>query len=105
MWFTLYLHVVFKTSFVVTRALFIVLCSGVSISTFGLCIKRAETVLRLVVLVVAVIAGHGCERLVRLVVLVVEFSRAWGISCSFVVYSGLFSAIGTVGRIGRYCYR
>ena len=42
-WFALYLHVVFKTSFVVTRALFRVLCSGVSVSTFGLCEKRAET--------------------------------------------------------------
>ena len=60
-WFALYSHVVFKTSFVVTRALFRVLCSGVSISTFGLCIIRAETVLRLVVLVVTVTAGPGCE--------------------------------------------
>ena len=60
-WFALYLHVVFKTSFVVTRALFRVLCSGVSVSTFGLCVKRVETVLRLVVLVVTVTAGPGCE--------------------------------------------
>ena len=50
--------------FVVTRALFRVLCSGVSVSTFGLCIKNAETVLRLVVLVVAVTVGPGCEQLV-----------------------------------------
>ena len=104
-WFALYLHVVFKTSFLVTGALFRVLCSGVSVSTFGLCVKCVETVLRLIVLVVAVTAGPGCERLVRFVVLVIEFSRAWGISCSFIVYSGLFSVIGTVGRIGRYCYR
>ena len=59
-WFALYLHVVFKTSFVVTRALFRVLCLGVSVSTFGLCVKRVETVLRLVVLVVAVTVGPGC---------------------------------------------
>ena len=44
-WFALYLHVVFKTSFVVTRALLRVLCSGVSVSMFGLCVKCAETVL------------------------------------------------------------
>ena len=43
MWFTLYLHVLFKASFVVTRALFRVLCSGVSVSTFGLCVNYAET--------------------------------------------------------------
>ena len=56
-WFALYLHVVFKTSFVVTRVLFRVLSLGVSVSTFGLCVKLVETVLRLVVLVVAVTAG------------------------------------------------
>ena len=33
----------FKTSFVVTRVLFRVLCPGVSVSMFGLCIKHAET--------------------------------------------------------------
>ena len=54
----------FKTSFVVTRALFRVLCSGVSVSTFGLCVKYAATVLRLVVLVVTVAVGPGCEQLV-----------------------------------------
>ena len=50
-----------KTSFVVTRALFRVLCLGVSISVFGLCVKLAETMLQLVVLVVAVTVGPGCE--------------------------------------------
>ena len=50
-----------KTSFVVTRALFRVLCSGVSISMFGLCVKFMETMLQLVVLVVAVTVGPGCE--------------------------------------------
>ena len=53
-----------KTSFVVTRALFRVLCLGVSVSMFSLWVKHAETVLRLVVLVVAVNAGPGCEQLV-----------------------------------------
>ena len=33
----------FKASFVVTRVLFRVLCLGVSVSTFGLCVKYAET--------------------------------------------------------------
>ena len=103
--FTLYLHVVFKTSFVVTRALFRVLCLGVSISTFGLCVKHVETVLRLVILVVAVTAGPICERLVQFVILVIGFSHAWGVSCSFIVYLGLPPAIGMVGCIGRYCYR
>ena len=54
----------FKTLFVVTRALFRVLCSGVSASVFGLCIRLAETMLQLVVLVVVVTVGPGCERLV-----------------------------------------
>ena len=60
--------------------------------------------LRLVVLVVTVVVGPGSERLVRFVVLVVEFSHAWGVSCSFVVYSDLLFVIGTVGHIGRYSY-
>ena len=50
-----------KTSFVVTRALFRVLCLGVSVSVFGLCIKLAETMLQLVVLVVTETVGPGCE--------------------------------------------
>ena len=61
--------------------------------------------LQLVVLVVAVVVGPGCDRLVRFVVLVVGFSRAWEVFCSFVVYSGLFFVTGTVGHIGRYSYR
>ena len=91
-----------KTSFVVTRALFRVLCSGVSISVFGLGVKLAEIVLQLVVLVVAVIVGAGSERLVRLVV---EFSRAWRIVCISIVYLGLSTVVGMVSRIGRYRYR
>ena len=49
--------------------------------------------------------GPGCERLVRFVILVAEFSRAWRILCISIVYLGLSTAVGTVGRIGRYCYR
>ena len=93
-----------KTSFPLTRALFRVLCSGVSVSVFGLCIKWTETVLQLVVLVATIVMGPGCERLVRFVVLIIEFSRAWRILYIFIVYLGLATAIGTVGRIGRYCY-
>ena len=57
------------------------------------------------VLVVAVVVGPGCEQLVRFVILVIEFSRAWGVSCSFVVHSDLLFVIGMVGHIGRYSYR
>ena len=64
-----------------------------------------KLVLQLVVLVVAVVVGPGCDRLVRFVVLVIGFSHAWEVFCSFVVYSGLFFVISTVGRIGRYSYR
>ena len=92
-----------KTSFVVTRALFRVLCLGVSV--FGLCIKFAETMLQLVVLVVAVTVGPGYERLVRFIILVVEFLCAWRILYISIVYLGLSTAVGTVGRIGHYCYR
>ena len=59
----------------------------------------------LVVLVVAVVVRPGRERLVRFVVLVIEFSHVWGVSFSFVVYLDLPFVIGTVGRIGRYSYR
>ena len=62
--------------------------------------KYAETVLQLVVLVVTVTVGTGGERLVRFVVLVIEFSRALGVSCCFVVCLDLFFVVGTVGRIG-----
>ena len=63
-WFAFNFHVMFETLFVVTRALFRVLCSGVSTSVFGICVKLAETMLQLVVLVVVVTVGPGCERLV-----------------------------------------
>ena len=72
-WFTLNFHVIVTTLFVVTRALFRVLCSGVFVSMFGLCIKLAETVLQLVVLVATVIVGPGCVRLVRSAILAVGF--------------------------------
>ena len=93
-----------KTSFVVTRALFRVLCSGVSIFLFGLCVKLEETMLQLVVLVVVVTVGPGCERLIRFVVLVIGFSCAWRIPCISIVYLGLSIVVGMVGHIGRYCY-
>ena len=63
-----------------------------------------KLVLRLVVLVVAVVVGPGCERQVQFIVLVIEFLRALGVSCSFVVYLNLAFVIGTVGRIGHYSY-
>ena len=93
-----------KTSFAVTRALFRVLCSGVFVSVFGLCVKFVETMLQLVLLVVAVTVGPGCKQLVQFIILVIEFSRAWGILYNSVVYLGLSTAIGTVGHIGCYCY-
>ena len=58
--------------------------------------KYAETVLRLVILVVAVNVGPGCERLVQFVVLVIEFSRAWGVSCCFIVDFDLFVLVAKV---------
>ena len=84
------------TLFVVTRVLFRVLCSGVFVFHVRSLRKMRKLVLQLVVLVVTVIVGPGCERLVRFVVLVIEFSHAWGVSCSFIVCLGLFFAIGTV---------
>ena len=70
----------------------------------GLCVKLAETMLQQVVLVVTVTVGSGCGRLVRFVILIIEFSRAWRILYISIVYSGLSTAVGTVGRIGHYCY-
>ena len=94
-----------RTLVVVTRALFRVLCLGVSVSVFSLCVKLAETMLQLVVLVVAVAVGPGCECLVQFIVPVIEFSRAWRILCISIVYLGLSTVVGTVGCIGCYCYR
>ena len=94
-----------KTLFVVTGALFRVLCSGVSTSVFGLCVKLEETMLQLVILVVVVTVGPGCEQLVQFVILFVGLSRAWRILCISIVYLGLSTVVGTVGRIGHYCYR
>ena len=64
-----------------------------------------ETVLQLVVLVVAVIMVPGCVRLVRIVVLVIEFSRAWIILPISIVFVGLSAATGMILCIGHYCYR
>ena len=94
-----------KTLFVLTRVLFKFLCSGVSaFPVQSLRKKFCGTMLQLVVLVVAVAVGPGCGRLVRFIVLVIEFSRAWRILCISTVYLGLSTVVGTDGRIGRYCY-
>ena len=103
-WFTLNFHVVLKTLFIGTRALFRVLCSGVSISVFGLGIKLTETVLQLVSLVAAVTVGPGCVRLVRSAVLVIEFSRAWVVLHISIGCVGLSAVVGVILRIGHYCY-
>ena len=58
-WFILDFHVTLKTSFLLTRALFRVVCSGVFVSMFGLCVKWTETVLQLVVLVAVIVVGPG----------------------------------------------
>ena len=103
-WSSLNFHVVLKTSFVGTRALFRVLCLGVSIFVFGLCVQLTETVLQLVVLVATVVVGPGCVQLVQFVVLVIKFSKAW---ISWVVSFGcfmLFCAIRTICRTGCYVY-
>ena len=94
-----------RTLFVVTRALFRVLCLGVLVSVFGLCVKLVETMLQLVILVVAVTVGPGCERLVQFIVLIIEFLRTWRILCISIVYLGLSTVVGTVSHIDRYCYR
>ena len=60
---------------------------------FGLCVKLAETMLQLVVLVVVVTVGPGCEQLVRFIVLVVGFSRAWRVLCTSIVYLGLSTVL------------
>ena len=94
-----------KTSFLLTRALFRVFCSGVSVSMFGLCIKWTETVLQLVILVAAIVMGPGCAQLVRFVILVIEFSYAWIILRISIGCVHLSIVIGMAVRIGRYCYR
>ena len=78
---------------------------GVSVSMFGLCVKLMETVLRLVVLVVIVIMGPGCVRLVRIIVVVVEFSHVWIILTISIGFLGLSAATGMILRFGCYCYR
>ena len=60
-WLALNFHVMFETSFGVTRPLFRVLCSGVSASIFGICVKLAETMLQLVILVAVVTVGPEFE--------------------------------------------
>ena len=59
-WSSLNFHVLLKALFLETRVLFRVLCSGISVSLFGLCVKQMETVLQLVILVAALVVGPGC---------------------------------------------
>ena len=93
-----------NTLFVGTRALFRVLCSGVSVSILGLCVKLSETVLQLVILVVNIIVDPGCMRLVQSVVLVIEFSRAWSFLSISIGCVGLVCTTGTIHHIGHYIY-
>ena len=84
------------TSFVVTRVLFRVLCSGVFVSVFGLRVKLMETVLQLVVLVAAVIVGPGGVRLVRSAVLTVEFLSVWVVLHISIFCVYFSAAVGTI---------
>ena len=74
-WSHLNFHILVKTLFLLTRVLFRVLCSGVSISVVGLCVNLMETVMQLVVLVAAGVVAPRCVRLVRIVIFVVLFSH------------------------------
>ena len=103
-WLASNFHVLLETSFLQTRVLFRVLCSGVFVSVFSLCVKLTETMLRLVVLVVVVIMGPGCMRLVRIVIVVIEFLRAWIILPISIALMGLSAATGTILHFGCYCY-
>ena len=93
-----------KTLLLLTRALFRVFSLGVSVSMFGLCVKWTETVLQLVVLVAVIVIDPGCVRLVRVVILVIEFSRAWIILRISIGCVHLSVAISMAIRTGRYCY-
>ena len=104
-WFILNFHVMLTTLFIVTRALFSVLCLGVFVSVFGLCVKLMETVLQLVVLVAAVIVGPGCVRLVRSAVLAIEFLSVWIVLHISIGCVSLSAAIGMILCVGHYCYR
>ena len=58
----------------------------------------SETVLQLVVLVVNIIVGPGCVRLVQSVVLIVKFWHAWGvlsisIGCLMLVHMTLVRSV------------
>ena len=84
--------------------LFRVLCLGVSVFLFGLCVKTSETVLRLVVLVVIIIVGPGCVRLVQSIVFVIEFSCAWDVLCISIGCLMLVHMTGMVHCTGHYGY-
>ena len=69
-------HVILKALFIGIRVLFRVLCLGVSAALLGLCVTLSETVLQLIVLVVNIVVGPGCGRLVQSIVLVIGLSYA-----------------------------
>ena len=59
-WSRLNFHILVKASFLLTRALFRVLCSVVPISEVGFCVNLMETVIQLVVLVAAGVMVPRC---------------------------------------------
>ena len=85
--------------------LFRVLCSGVSMFMFGLCVKFMETCVTTVVLAAIVVVGLVCVQLVQSIVPVIEFSRAWRIVSISIGYVKLFTAVGKIRHVGRYSYR
>ena len=107
-WFILNFHVMLTISFIVTRALFRVLCSVVFVSVFSLRVKLMETVLQLVILVATVIVGSGCVLLVRSAVPTIEILSVWVVFHIFHISIFCVSFSTVVGRIihvGCYCYR
>ena len=70
------------------RALFGVLCLGVSVFVFGLCVKFAETCIA-----TGRISCHCC------------CSLAWTIVSISIGYVKLFAAVGTIPCVGCCSYR
>ena len=79
MWSHLNFHILVKASFLLTRVLFRVLYSDVSISVVRFCINLTETVMQLVILVAAGVVVPKCVQLVRIIVLVVWFLHVGGV--------------------------
>ena len=78
-WSQLNFHILVKASFLLTRALFRVLYSDVSISVVSFYVNLTETVMQLVVLVAAGVVVPRCVRLVRIIVLVIWFLHVGGV--------------------------